>query len=125
MTDLSPTVVYAPRERRHAPRTASLMALVAGLVNLLSAVSPEQRARLRALDLILPGEVNSAAFAVTTAAGVGLLLLSGALRRRSRVAYWTTLLLVAGSAVAHVAKGLDVEEAAIESFMAGYLVGQG
>jgi len=58
------------------------------------------------------------------AAGVGLLLLAGGLRRRHRAAWLAAVGLLAGSAVLHVVKGLDVEEALTEAFLAGLLSGQ-
>ena len=50
--------------------------------------------------------------AVTIAFGVALLWLSLALARRKRRAWQLAVLLMAGTAVSHVTKGLDVEEAA-------------
>jgi lysyl-tRNA synthetase class 2 len=50
--------------------------------------------------------------AMTVAFGVALLWLSLALARRKRRAWQLAVLLMAGTAVSHLAKGLDVEEAA-------------
>jgi lysyl-tRNA synthetase class 2 len=68
--------------------------------------------------------VSAGATAATAAAGIGLLLLSGGLRRRQRLAWLATVGLLAGSAVLNVTKGLDVEEALVEAFLAGLLVSQ-
>jgi len=119
-------LVEPDRPRRSkAPRNAAAMAMLAGVLNMLSAVFPEQRERLRAADILIPGDAAAGAFAVTTATGIGLLFLAGALRRRNRLAYLSTLVLLVGSAAAHVFKGLDIAEATMEAFFAGYLVGQG
>ena len=49
--------------------------------------------------------------AITIAFGVALLWLSLALARRKRRAWQLALVLMAGTAVSHLVKGLDVEEA--------------
>jgi lysyl-tRNA synthetase class 2 len=112
------------RQREPGPRVAAALAAVAGLLNLVSALLPAQAERLRLLHELVPMSVSEGATAVTAAAGIGLLLLAGGLRRRQRLAFLATVGLLAGSAVLHVAKGLDVEEATIEAFLAGLLVSQ-
>jgi lysyl-tRNA synthetase class 2 len=103
------------------PRLAAALAVLAGLLNLLSALLPAERYRLRLLAELVPGAVSRGATVAVAAAGVGLLLLAGGLRRRHRAAWLTTVGLLAGSAVLHVVKGLDVEEALVEAFLAGLL----
>ena len=107
-----------------APRLAAAVAALAGLLNLVSALLPAEAGRLRVLDRIVPGAVSAGATVATAAAGIGLLLLAGGLRRRQRVAWLATVGLLAGSAVLNVTKGLDVEEALVEAFLAGLLVSQ-
>jgi lysyl-tRNA synthetase, class II len=107
-----------------APRLAAALAALAGLLNLVSALLPAEAGRLRVLDRLVPGAVSAGATAATAAAGIGLLLLSGGLRRRQRLAWLATVGLLAGSAVLNVTKGLDVEEALVEAFLAGLLVSQ-
>src|SRR6266508_1868061 len=68
---------------------------------------------------LVPGAVSRGATVTVAAAGVGLLLLAGGLRRRHRVAWLAAVGLLAGSAALHVVKGLDVEEALTEAFLAG------
>ncbi|HKQ00200.1 MAG TPA: hypothetical protein VJ735_07690, partial [Actinomycetes bacterium] len=94
------------------------------MLNLLSALLPAEADRLRSLDKLVPGAVSEGATAATAAAGIGLLLLAGGLRRRQRLAWLATVALLGGSAVLNVAKGLDVEEALVEAFLAGLLVSQ-
>jgi lysyl-tRNA synthetase, class II len=105
-----------------APRLAAALAALAGLLNLVSALLPAEADRLRALDQLVPGAVSAGATAATAAAGVGLLLLAGGLRRRQRLAWLATVGLLGGSAVLNVTKGLDVEEALVEAFLTGMLV---
>ncbi len=107
-----------------APRIAALVATFAGLLNLVSALLPAERSRLRLLHELVPGAVSRGATIATAAAGVGLLLLAGGLRRRHRLALLAAVGLLAGSAVLHLIKGLDVEEAVVEAFLAGLLTGQ-
>jgi lysyl-tRNA synthetase class 2 len=107
-----------------APRLAAALAALAGVLNLVSALLPAGADRLRALDELVPGAVSVGATAATAAAGIGLLLLAGGLRRRQRLAWLATVTLLGGSAVLNVAKGLDVEEALVEAFLAGLLVSQ-
>jgi lysyl-tRNA synthetase, class II len=114
----------APSRRSPVPRLAAALAIFAGLLNLVSALLPAERDRLRLLAQLVPGVVSRGATVAVAAAGVGLLLLAGGLRRRHRAAWLATVGLLAGSAVLHVVKGLDVEEALAEAFLAGLLTGQ-
>jgi lysyl-tRNA synthetase, class II len=106
------------------PRAAAALALLAGAINLLSVVLPAERGRLQALSEFVPGAVASTATAATAAAGIGLMLLAGGLRRRRRSALLATVALLLGSAVLHLVKSLDVEEALIEAFLGGLLLGR-
>jgi lysyl-tRNA synthetase class 2 len=109
---------------RRTPRAAAALVFLAGAINLLSVVLPAQRGRLHALSAFVPGAVASTATAATAAAGVGLMLLAGGLRRRRRSALVATVVLLLGSAVLHLVKSLDVEEALIEAFLGGLLLGR-
>jgi lysyl-tRNA synthetase class 2 len=124
-TGRAPPPAAAGRRRGRTPRLAAALATLAGLLNLVSAVLPAERARLRALDQLVPGAVSRGATVATAAAGIGLLLLAGGLRRRQRLAWLATVTLLACSAVLHLTKGLDVEEALVEAFLAGLLAGKG
>jgi lysyl-tRNA synthetase class 2 len=116
-----------PRAGRRdpAPRVAALLTLAAGVLNLVSALLPAERQRLDLLHRLVPGAVSRGATVVTAAAGVGLLLLAGGLRRRRRTAWLLAVVLLGGSAVLHLLKGLDFEEAVAEAFLVGLLAGQG
>ena len=115
----------AGRRRELVPGVAAALAALAGVVNLVSALLPAQADRLQALDALVPGIVSEGATVITAAAGIALLLLAGGLRRRQRLAWLATVALLGGSAVLNVTKGLDVEEALVEAFLAGLLVSQG
>ncbi|HEV8648101.1 MAG TPA: phosphatidylglycerol lysyltransferase domain-containing protein [Actinomycetes bacterium] len=119
-----PVRVPPPWRRDRVPRLAAAVAVLAGLVNLVSALLPAERDRMRLLADFVPGAVSRGATVAVAAAGVGLLLLAGGLRRRHRLAWLAAVGLLAGSAALHVVKGLDVEEALTEAFLAGLLAGQ-
>ncbi len=104
---------------------AALLTLAAGVLNLGSALLPAEHQRLDLLHRLVPGALSQAATVVTAAAGIGLLLLAGGLRRRRRTAWLVAVVLLGGSAVLHLLKGLDFEEAVAEAFLAGLLAGQG
>jgi lysyl-tRNA synthetase class 2 len=86
---------------------------------------PADPDRLRHLNEFVPGQVSSHAAALVAAAGIAMLLLANGLHRRSRPAWILLVLLLLLSAGGHVLKGLDLEEAMFETFLAGYLVGAG
>jgi lysyl-tRNA synthetase class 2 len=117
---------FPPAGRRdRVPRVAALLTLAAGVLNLGSALLPAAHQRLSLLQRLVPGEISRAATVVTAAAGVGLLLLAGGLRRRRQTAWLVAVVLLGGSALLHLLKGLDFEEAVVEAFLAGLLAGQG
>jgi lysylphosphatidylglycerol synthetase-like protein (DUF2156 family)/DNA-binding beta-propeller fold protein YncE len=103
---------------------AAALAALAGVVNLVSALLPAEADRLQVLDALVPGIVSEGATVITAAAGIGLLLLAGGLRRRQRLAWLAALVLLGGSAVLNLTKGLDVEEALLELCLAGLLAAQ-
>jgi lysyl-tRNA synthetase class 2 len=87
--------------------------LVLGIVDVLSAVSRPERARLQTLTDVIPLNLVHAAGAVTAALGLLLVMLSRGLRRRKRRAWVATTVVIATSVGLHLAKGLDVEEATL------------
>src|SRR6266566_588693 len=99
--------------------------LLAGLLNLASVLVPRGRPLLELLDALVPGAISEGATALTAASGIGLVLLSGGLRRHRRSAYLATLALLGCSAVLHLIKGLDLGAALLEAFLAGILVARG
>jgi lysyl-tRNA synthetase class 2 len=101
------------RVRRPAPPILlAWFATVAGLVSIVSALTPEIAERVDLVQGILPPGVPGAARTLVLALGLGMIWLSRGLARRKRRAWWLAVAIVSASAVAHLAKGLDVEEAA-------------
>ena len=107
---------------RRLRRLGALAIAAAGLVNLVSATTPPLRDRLRFVRHLIPLEVPQAAAALVALAGLGLLLLSRGLRRGQRRAWRLSIVLLAGSALLHLVKGADLEEAAIAALGAALLV---
>jgi lysylphosphatidylglycerol synthetase-like protein (DUF2156 family)/UDP-2,3-diacylglucosamine pyrophosphatase LpxH len=107
---------------RRVRRRASAALAVAGVLNLVSAVTPPLRYRLHWLRAAVPLAVPQAAAVAVALAGLGLLLLGRGVRRGQRRAWLVSLGLVAGSAVLHLVKGVDIEEVVIATAVAGYLV---
>ena len=99
--------------RPAAPVALAWAATLAGLVSIVSALTPEQADRLRVVHGILPPGVPEAARTIALALGLGMVFLSRGLARRKRRAWWLAVAVVVASAIAHLAKGLDVEEATV------------
>src|SRR6476469_1488224 len=105
---------YLEGVRRPAPPILlAWLATVAGLVSIVSALTPEIAERVDLVQGILPPGVPGAARSLVLALGLGMIWLSRGLARRKRRAWWLALAVVAASAVAHLAKGLDFEEATV------------
>ena len=96
------------------PRVAALLTAGAGIVNILSAVTPGLRARVAVLERWLPLQIQYGHLAAA-AAGVGLLMLSRGLWRRKRTAWLIACVFLAIGVVGHLIKGLDWEEASISA----------
>ena len=101
--------------RRRAPFFLALGAAVAGLIGVVSALTPEVAERSDLVRGVLPPGLPEAARVVALAFGLALIWLSRGLARRKRRAWLLAVTLVAVSAAAHLAKGLDVEEATISA----------
>src|SRR6185312_172068 len=103
--------------RRHVlrigPTLLAYAVIALGLLNIVSAVTPEQHARLNALRQVVPLSLAHAASATTAVAGLLLMMLGHGLRRRKRRAWRAAVVLLALSVALHLVKGLDGEEAAV------------
>jgi lysyl-tRNA synthetase, class II len=82
-----------------------------GIIGILSALTPSLASRSDLVQGVLPPGVPSATRWIALAFGLGLVWLAGSLVRGKRRAWQLAVVLVAGAAVAHLAKGLDTEEA--------------
>lgn len=102
----------AAPSRPWVPTVAGLLCALVGVIDLISALSHADRARLHQLTMYVPGALTNASAAATLVTGILLLLLARALKRRKRRAWRAVVALLVGSVALHVLKGLDIEEAA-------------
>ncbi len=97
-------------------------AALVGAIGLVSALTPEIASRVELVGGILPPGWPEAARILTVACGLGLIWLSRSLARRRRRAWQLAVAVVVASAVAHLAKGLDFEEASVSLVLLAGLV---
>jgi lysyl-tRNA synthetase class 2 len=102
---------------------ATTLVALAGLVGVVSGLLPPERQRLHAVVDLLGLPVATGAAAATVVLGLVLLLVARGLRRRRRRAWQVAVPLLLAGAALHVAKGLDVEEAALCLLGVAVLVG--
>jgi len=88
-------------------------AAVVGAVGVASALTPEFANRSDFVRGVLPPGVPDAARIAALTFGLGLVWLSRSLVHRRRRAWHLAVVLVLGISIAHLAKGLDFEEACI------------
>lgn len=103
----------------------SLLAIGAasvGVLGVVSALTPELASRSDLVRGVLPPGVPAAARVGALAFGIALVWLSRSLARRRRRAWQLAVALVVASAGAHLAKGLDVEEATVSLLLVVALV---
>src|SRR3954454_7208639 len=103
-----------PARMTRMPRAESLLAWGAaatGLIGVVSALTPEMANRLDLIRGVLPPGVPAAARVLALSFGIALIWLSRSLARRRRRAWQLAVAVVVASALAHLAKGLDFEEA--------------
>ena len=103
-------------------RAVSLLTCIMGIINIVSAVTPALSVRLALTRSYLPLEVSRGGRLTATIAGFGLLLLSGHLWRRKRVAWLLTVFLLIISVCSHLLKGLDYEESIVATVIIIWLV---
>nr|WP_308426272.1 bifunctional lysylphosphatidylglycerol flippase/synthetase MprF [Pseudomonas matsuisoli] len=100
----------------------ALMVFVAGVVLLLSGVTPSADNRLDILDFVVPTSLISLSHLGASLIGVVCLLLALGLRRRLSAAWGLTLCLLVLGAALSLLKGLDWEEASLMMVTAALLV---
>src|SRR5207245_1699712 len=88
----------------------------------ISAFSPPQRVRLNALLKLVPLAVPQTADGLVAFIGLALLFLAGGVRRGHRLAWLVAVVFLEGSALLHIVKGVDLEEAIAAVVVAGYLL---
>lgn len=100
-------------DRIKPERFLALLTIGMAFVNLVSAVTPVTGRRLLLLEEILPMEVRQGTHLATALAGFGLLVLASGIWRGKRTAWLITLVTLAITIIAHLMKGIDIEEAGL------------
>jgi lysylphosphatidylglycerol synthetase-like protein (DUF2156 family) len=115
--------LHAVRHRsRRVRRWASGAIAVAGIVDLLSAVTPPLRGRLHLVLEIVPLGATQAAGALVALAGMGLLALARGIRRGQRRAWAISAVVLSVTLVLHLVRGGDVEESVLAAVVLAFLV---
>ena len=104
------------------PTLLGIFAAAVGLISILSALTPSLANRSELVQGVLPPGVPSAARWLALAVGLALVWLAGSLARGKRRAWQVAVVLVAGAAIAHLAKGLDAEEAGASLLLLAALI---
>jgi lysyl-tRNA synthetase class 2 len=116
---------YPGRVRVRDLRGETVLAWLAagiGCLGIVSALTRELASRSDLVRGVLPPGVPAAARVAALAFGLGLVWLSRSLAARRRRAWQLAVALVVAIAVAHLAKGLDVEEASASLLLLAALV---
>jgi len=96
-------------------KSISLLTAAMGIVNVLSAVTPSMKDRLKLLAEYSPLTVSRGGHLTSALAGFALLLLAVSLWRRKRIGWILTVAILSLSIPTHLIKGLDFEEATLAS----------
>jgi phosphatidylglycerol lysyltransferase len=102
--------------------SASLLTALVGIVNLLSAVTPNLSTRNHWLREFLPFEIRATGHLFAALTGFVLLALATNLLRRKRVAWFLTIALLIISIFSHLFKGLDYEESLLSAVLLCQLI---
>jgi lysyl-tRNA synthetase class 2 len=97
--------------RISSPAVVASAAALVGLLGVISASTPEMANRFDVVRGLLPQGIPTAARVLTLAFSLALLWTARGLLRRKRRAWQLAVALAVATAVTHLAKGLDVEEA--------------
>jgi lysyl-tRNA synthetase, class II len=122
MGTLYPGRVMSRLSRLPAERLLAWGAGTVGVIGLVSALTPDMANRLELVRGLLPPGWPEAARVLTVAFGIGLIWLARSLAKRRRRAWELAVAVVVASAVAHLAKALDIEEATISLLLLAALV---
>jgi lysyl-tRNA synthetase class 2 len=95
---------------------------VVGLIGIVSALTPEMADRFRLVRGVLPPGGIAAARVATLALGIALIWISRSLARRRKRAWQLAVVALVASAIGHLAKGLDFEEATVSLLVFAALV---
>ncbi len=104
-----------------APQLIAAAVLVAGSILLFSGSLPAIPSRIAAISELLPIPLLELSHLLSSAIGLGLLILARGLHRRLQGAYAVTLWMLVAGIVVSLTKGFDYEEAIVLALIAGLL----
>ncbi|MCU1453820.1 MAG: hypothetical protein JWN46_1966 [Acidimicrobiales bacterium] len=119
-----PVATHGEYDRREKVRRyGALLIAFAGVIDLLSAITPPMFGRLKEVTKWVPLGVAGAqtAAVLVVLAGIALLLLARGVRRGQRHAWGLALGLLLATTVLHLAKGLDISESILSLIAAVFL----
>jgi lysylphosphatidylglycerol synthetase-like protein (DUF2156 family) len=119
---VAPDRLVAQRRQRSLRRVASGLILLDGLVNVVVTVSPPLRGRLHTVLAYLPLGVAQSAAALTAVAGVAMIMMARGIRRGQRRAWFISVVVLAFTIVAHVARGGGVGASLVALVLLALLV---
>jgi lysylphosphatidylglycerol synthetase-like protein (DUF2156 family) len=109
--------------RDRATRTRAAIAIaVVGVLDVVSAAMPPLRERLSLILHIVPLAVPQLASALVGLSGLALLALAWGIRKGQRQAWTISVVLLIGTAVLHLLKGVDITEGVLPLLILAYLV---
>lgn len=103
-------------------RLVSLLTGLMGIINVVDAVTPRLPTHLASVTAFFPLEIRHGGHLTSALAGFALLLLAGSLWRRKRVALLITLVVLVGSTIIHLLKGLFTIQSFISVLLAIWLL---
>ncbi len=108
-----PDLQKALRRPRRVRRWAAAAILVAGIIDLIDAVTPPLRGRLHVLREFVPLGASVAAGTLIAMAGLALVALGRGILRGQRRAWRVSVVLLAGTILLHIVAGADIEESLV------------
>lgn len=119
------TATFAPRTAEKpgafAVRATAVAVFAVGVMNILSAMTPNLPARLQAFERFMPFQVAYGHLSATLA-GLALIVVARGLWNHKANAWALTEVLLVLSAVSHLVKGFDYEEATVAGVVALWLL---
>lgn len=106
----APDLRQAHRRTRRVRRWSAAAILLAGIIDLLDAVTPPLRDRLHLVLEVLPLRASEAAGALLAIAGLALVALGRGILRGQRRSWRVSVVLLSGTIVLHLIAGADFEE---------------
>lgn len=102
-------------------RIVAILTALMGIINVISVVAPALAVQLHLVTQYSPLAIEGGGLLATTLSGFALILLAGRLWRRKHTAWLLTLVVLVVSAISHLVKGLDYQEALLALALAGWL----